>query len=68
MKVTFDFDGEYLRLFLRTEDDAEKAVAKLMETYNIASVSLSYSDTYSGRNDYSLRGVDVVLRKGRESA
>ena len=62
MKVSFTFDGEILKLRLDVEDDMEKAMARLMESYNIASVSVQH-EPYSGYTANSVNAISIHLRK-----
>jgi hypothetical protein len=65
MKAEFDFDGDRLRLFIRVEGRCEVAIAKVIEKYNRATVSLSYPDRgmYSYTREEDPRGIEIVLRE-----
>ena len=66
MKSTFEFDGDVLRLYIKVEDRCEVALAKVLEKYNRATVSLTHpeSSMYSYRDrDQDPTGVVVTLRE-----
>jgi hypothetical protein len=65
MKAEFEFDGDSLRIFLKVEDRCEVALARVIEKYNRATVSLSYSESgmYSYRHNEDPKGVSIILRE-----
>jgi len=62
MKVSFNFDGEILKLRLDVEDQNERAVARLMESYSVASVSVQH-EPYCGYGSDAIKAVSIWLRK-----
>ena len=65
MKSSFTFDGEILRLRLDVDDPMERAMARLMESYCIASVSVQY-ESYAGRGSEAIQAISIHLRKPAE--
>lgn len=65
MKAEFDFDGERLRIWIKVEDRCELALAKVIEKYNRATVSLRYPDSnlYSYHRDQDPKAVEIILRE-----
>ena len=65
MKAEFDFDGERLRLYIRVEDRCEVAMAKLLEKYNRATISLDYGkrDYYTTYREEDPKGLQLELRE-----
>jgi hypothetical protein len=62
MKATFTFDGTVLRLRLEVEDPMERALARLMESYSAADVSVQY-ESYAGRGSEAIQAISIHLRK-----
>jgi hypothetical protein len=65
MKAEFDFDGERLRLYIKVEDRCEVAMAKVIEKYNRATVSLvkPRQDYGYSTRDEDPKGIEVILRE-----
>lgn len=65
MKAEFDFDGERLRIYIKVEGRCEVALAKVIEKYNRATVSLSYPDRHFGYSyrDEDPTAVQITLRE-----
>ena len=65
MKAEFSFDGYELVLYVGVEDRCEVALAKVIEKYNRATVSLSYPErtgfmSYREREE-DPKGIRIVL-------
>lgn len=66
MKSSFTFDGQILRLRLDIEDPMERALARLMEAYSVADVSIQ-RESYAGYGEDSIRAISIHLRKPEQS-
>jgi hypothetical protein len=62
MKVSFTFDGQVLKLRLDVEDEMERAIARLMESYCMADISVQ-REQYCGYGVESIKTVSIWLRK-----
>jgi hypothetical protein len=62
MKASFTFDGQVLRLRLDIEDPMERAMARLMEAYSVADISVQ-RPSYSGYGEDSINAISIHLRK-----
>jgi hypothetical protein len=65
MRAEFNFDGDELRIYIKVEDRCEVALARVMEKYTRASVSLSYPDggMYSYERDPDPKAIRITLRE-----
>jgi hypothetical protein len=66
MKASFEFDGDRLHIRLSVEGETEVAIARLMETFSSASVSLDrgrYGDYGYGWREREPKAVDIILRR-----
>lgn len=60
MKVEFNFDGERVHIRLRVEGKYETAMAELMESYNVATVTVGRGREY-GYSAYHAPATEVNI-------
>lgn len=65
MRAEFDFDGERVRLYIKVEDRCEVALAKVIEKFSQATVSLVMPRQEYGysHRDEDPKGIEIILRE-----
>jgi len=63
VKTEFTFDGERLHIRMIVEDKYERAWAEMLESYNIASVTVDRERDYGYSPAAAAKAVNIVLRR-----